>query len=338
MLFKDIEEIRKYVNISAGTNIETISPDITRMESQVLRKYLGKILYDELCTEYDLHQGNISEMEDYLNALLLKARPAVALLSVLNAAGILSVQISDSGFQMLSSETYKQAFAWMKNDAREYLAQFGYVMIDEMLQFLEENKDDYPAWVNDEKAYTLGKRFIVVDALCFNDNININESRLTYAAFKPIMFRVESFDISPQITAALFNAIKAEIASATISEDTQALLNFLQPATACLSASKGLFELPLQITNSGVLMNYSKAFETQQNKETKVADTTDRNTIARQWENDGKKWLQACIDYLNDTASETKYAAFYNSAQYKGNGKRPTPYTNESGDRIFSFS
>jgi hypothetical protein len=337
MLFNSITELREYVNVSEGLNFETIAPDIARTESQVLRRYLGAMQYDELNIEYRQNIEDITDMEGRLKDLLLQVRPAVALLSVLNSAGILSLQISDSGFQMMSSDTYKQAFAWMKNDAKAYLAQFGYVMIDEMLYFLETNKDDYPLWVADSKAYTLNKQFIVPDSSIFNQSLNINDSRLTFMALQPMMNRVEAFKIAPSISAAFYASIKEEIKTGTISEDTQAIMVYLQPAIVFFTAAKSLFELPLQITENGILMNYARAFESQQNKETKVADTVDRRKVADQWEQDGANYLSMLVDYLNDNATASKYASFFNSTIFKGTGQRSEPYTNNPESRIFGM-
>jgi hypothetical protein len=337
MLFSKIEELRQYVNVTEGLNFETIAPDINRCESQILKRYLGALQYDELNIEYNLRVDDLEEMEGRLFELLQKVRPAVALLSVLNGAGMLSVQISDSGFQMISTETHKQAFAWMKNDAKAYLAQFGYLMIDELLSFMEANKDDYPLWTADERAYGFNKKYMIPTALVFNDFIKIGESQLTYLALQPMMSRVEAFKIAPSISAGLFNQIKEEIKNNNVSDDNSMLLGYLQPAIAYFTAAKALFELPLQITETGVLMNYAKAFSTQQNTESSVADIVDRRKVAEQWENDGASYLNLCINYLNDTASAEKYSTFFKSNLYKGSGGRFTPYTAEATDKIVGF-
>lgn len=337
MLFNSTEELRQYVNVTEGLDFETIAPDIQRCESQILVRYLGALQYGELDFEYKNNSEDITQMEGRLLELLKKVRPAVALLSVLSSAGILSLQISNAGFQMLSSETHKQAFAWMKNDAKAYLAQFGYHMVDEMLAFMEANKDDYPLWTADEKAYSFNKRHLVPSAVIFNNFLNINESQLTFMAMQPVMSRIEAFRIAPSIGAGLYNSIKEEIKSNNVSEDSMALLNYLQPALVYFTAARALFELPLQLNEKGVLMNYAKAFETQQSNETKVADIVDRRKVAEQWENDGAAYLNLCINYLNDTASAEKYATFFNSNLYKGSGGRFTPFTPEATDKIVGF-
>lgn len=334
MLFANTTELRQYVNVSEGLMFDTIKPDIERAEKQILKKFLGAEQYDELALEYSVNVLDLSDMEGRLRELLNYARAAVALLTIGRAADILQVQISDSGIQMVSGADYKQAFAWMKHDAKSYLMQHGYAAIDEMLEFLELNKDDYPLW-EASTAYTLNKQFVVNSAADFQLYYNINESRLTYLALQSIMRRVESFNIAPQIGAAFFAEIKAEILSGTLHEDNIVLMEWLKPACALYTMARGYNELPLLLTDSGVVLNYTKAFQGDNSKESQPVDANRLKNQRDVCANDADTYMKMCLDYLRANASETKYTTFYAST-LKTAGEN-SPYTNTSTNKIVGF-
>lgn len=334
MLFKSTTELKAYVNVSEGLQFPTIAPDITRTEKQVLKKFLGAEQYDELALDYGANAEDLTGMEPQLRELLNYARAAVALITIGKAADILQVQISDSGIQMVSGSDYKQAFAWMKHDAKAYLMQHGYAAIDEMLAFMEANVDDYPLWAA-STAYTLNKQFVVNSAVDFQQHYNINESRLTYFALQSIMRRVESFQLAPQIGAAFFAEIKAQIAANNLNEDNTTLMQWLTPACALYTMARGYNELPLMLTDSGVVLNYTKAFQGDNNKETQPVDATRLQTQIRVCTNDADTYMKLCLDYLRANASATKYPTFY--ASTLKTASESSPYKNTSTDKVVGF-
>lgn len=334
MIFTDTTELRGYVNVSEGLNFEVIKPDIERTEKQILKRFLGAEQYDELVAEFELNIEDISGMEGRLQDLLYMAREAVALLSVGRAADILQVQISDSGIQMVSSAEYKQAFAWMKHDAKSYLMQYGYAAIDQILSYMEANVDDFPLWA-ESSAYTLNKQFLVNSAADFQQYYNINESRLTYLALQSTMRRVEAFNIAPQIGAAFFAEIKAQIASNALSEDNQLLMQWLAPACALYTMERGYLELPLLLTESGVVLNFTKAFQGDNNKESQPVDHQRLLVQQRVCKTDADTYMKLCLDYLRANASETRYETFYTSALKTASEN--SPYTNDPTNKIVGF-
>ncbi len=334
MLFASTTELRQYVNVSESLMFPTIKPDIERTEKQVLKKFLGAEQYDELLIEYQANVEDLSDMETRLRDLLNYSRAAVALLTIGRAADILQVQISDSGIQMVSGAEYKQAFAWMKHDAKSYLLQHGYAAIDELLQYLETNVDDYPLWA-ESTAYTLNKLFIVNSAVDFQQHYNINESRLTYLALQPIMRRVEAFNLAPQIGAAFFGEIKAEIAANDLSVDNSVLMQWLSPACALYTMARAYQELPLLLTDSGVVLNYTKAFQGDNSKESQPVDANRLQNQQRVCGADADAYMKLCLDYLRANATTTRYPLFY--ASEKRTSGNNTPYKNTATDKVIGF-
>lgn len=329
MIFQTIEEIKQYVTISGGLDITSLQPDLNRVEKQLLPKFLGEQL-DEVTAEYALANYDVEEMEGRLKDLLLQIRPAAALLALFRFAPLNSIQISDSGYQMVSTADFKQAFQWMKDDAVGYLAQYGYAAIDDCLRFLEVNKEDYPLWAEDSAVYTVNKQYLVNDAVTYNKHFNINESRLTFIALLPMISRAETFTIAPAISAALYAEIKAEILSNDLSEDNLALMQWLQPALCLYAMERALAILPLVVSGNGVYLNHYKAIQGEGQKEKQPAPGGDKRNLAEQCKKDADTYMALCLDYLNATASSTKYAAFYNSPLYKGTGTKTIPFKNTS--------
>lgn len=130
---------------------------------------------------------------------------------------------------------------------------------------------------------------------------------------------VEDFEIKPNISEELFDELKTQIKTRTITADNQKLLEFIQPACAYLTISKGLAEKAVTVNEYGVVHVGLQA--TQFAALTLPAAAIERlDAIIRRADQNGKSYLKQLQKYLNENSSESKYPLYYASDLYTSDG------------------
>ncbi len=311
MLFKTIDELRKYVAISLASDFSVISPFIAYCELRYIIPLIGKEQYDELNEAYNAEEP---ELSDEQTALLEKLQAALANLSYLESYDELQLQISDNGIRIISDGTYKQAFQWQITNLKSSNIRRGFAYMDEVLAYLEANKDTFTLWA-DSDAYTQSKQFLINTTDDFNSYVNISASRKTFMALWPLMKKVELFFIVTRIGKDLYDEIKAEILEDNVSDDNKILLDYLKPAIAHFTVARAVIELPMEITSTGFFIDSIKAGSDSYLERTPgdVKLLSEKKSLLEQ---DAEGYMRQLITYLDANASEDKYAAYFDSTYY----------------------
>lgn len=316
-LIKTIEEVKDQVSINLNNELTTILPDINFVEEQFIRddSCLGAAQYDDLHLKYQ-NDDPLTPAETFL---LEACQRAIANMAYGVYTTIGQVEISDSGIRIQSGMEYKTAFQWQVHDIQNnYFFKKGYFYIDKILELLEGAPSSYSLWKN-SSAYTVFTEFFINKTADFHKWAPINESRRTFSAFAPLMRKVEEFDIKPVLGEEFFNEIKTEINSGTISAETQALLNLIQPATANLTIARAVEEMSLEATQNGMVL-YQIASGTNNMKSATKPEGNFLDMKKNRAESDAKTYLETLVDKLNKEASDSKYTTYYESELYKEDG------------------
>jgi hypothetical protein len=315
MIFKTIEEIKDHVSVQVSMDFQSVAPDIARAEREYLIPYLGLDFYTILEQDYQNDTLDTEQAD-----LLEYCQDVVALFALHNYLPLAQVDISDTGVNLHSSDTIKTAWQWQIDDLSEnYLLRLGYVALESMLSFLDENEDDYPEWVSDT-GYTKNKLFIINSPSDFNEHYYIQKSALTYLSFHPLMTKVELFQIEPEIGSAFYAEIKQAIAQNNVSQDIQDLFKYLKPAIAHFTVAKALRTLPVTLRHDGVVVNSYEA-TTQNSRQRVPADSLLLNRAESETK-DACNFMARLKKYLDENASSEKYQAYYDFKQAQD---EPTP-------------
>lgn len=258
-LFKnDITEFKKFVKINKtiefSEHLAPYEPDAVR---KYILRYLDKVTYRHL--ESYINSSPVTP-DVKLAALLPYVQSALARFTLLVASPFLDVNIGSTGYTTSSTENMVAASAARVDKLDKGLEKLGWDAIESMLAFLEENKSDYPEWVS-STAYTMHITGIVNTASEFDNEFNIDNSRLTFLAYRPNITRIETLYIKPAISDQLFAEIVSQIKSGILTDPIKKLLpllrtaivmfvvskergdNFNAAATAFLSEAKNLLDL-----------------------------------------------------------------------------------------------
>jgi hypothetical protein len=336
MFLSNITQIQESVSITTSSKFEKLVPDLTRVQENTIKKYLGVNLYNFCVEKYEFVNEDLSQVDDpFIQEIIRISRVVMVGLGLFNYSSIHGVQINDAGYQMVSTDTHKQAFQWMKMEARAYLVQIGYTALDDLLAYIEANyASNWPDWQN-EPARELGFKFLISSANVFNDFVNIGNSCLTYRALIPIMKKVEDFVIKNALGKEFWADIKSS--QKDQQERYSVFIDDLKAAIACLTMERALNELSLQALPTGFLLNFQQlAGVSDASKTFSATDKIAKQELKETFNQDGNNYLKSIINYLNENASSVLFPLWYNSTKYQpiGTGSGDN---RSSSSKIFGF-
>jgi len=231
MFFKETADLQKYLKINITSKIASIVPYINDAAPVYLLPYLGNDLYDKLIAWYDLDDGSTDDNNDVFEKLLPKVQNVLAKFTILLAAPSLDVQLQESGFGVVQTDKVAPASTARVKALEDSMEKLGYMAIDNLLEFLEKNKDDYADWTN-SSAYTETYKNFITNTSMFDKMVKIGNSRLKFMELIPVMDNVEMLIIEPKISKELCDEIKGQIKVGEISELNAAILPKIRYAIA----------------------------------------------------------------------------------------------------------
>jgi len=169
---------------------ETISPYITYATEQYLYRYIGKTLHDALIDHITTNEPEPDVPR--LAKLLELCKRVVGPLAIALGTDELSIMIGDTGHTVTKSEVKSPASDAKIALARESAFRRGFDAIENLLLFLEANKDLYPEWA--ESRYCLSPRCVYLkSAEEFQSYgfVDIEYSRLTYEKISSMLLSLE---------------------------------------------------------------------------------------------------------------------------------------------------
>ncbi len=249
MLLND-EHFRNFVRISKSFSFSNATPHILKVENTVIRPYIGDTLYSMLDTAYDGGDGYDTMSAEELD-LLAHAQPVIANLAMWLLTPLLNVQINDSGIQASHTDTLKPAFDWQVKKYEKAIMNTGFDALEALILFLEEMQAIYPDWES-SLASNKSRDLFINGATEFDKYISINSSRRLFTLFKPSLSRIERDLIKGILGAALYNEIKSEILTDSLSANNQLLLEDLQLIQGHSGYAQALMDLSVIVDEQGI--------------------------------------------------------------------------------------
>jgi len=229
------EEIIKYFTVDSSFDFDTVFPYIELAEDDV-KRMLGDAQYEEL-NDYYIGEGNqpeegIPELDD----LLPYAQRAVVYFAFLKGLDKFNVSIVNNGISIIHNTQLAPASKVRVEKLRISISDGGYDALEYMLEFLEENVDDYPLWETSD-AYVYQYEYLISSARKFDELYKINRSRLTFLDWRPTMADVELLQMDPAVSGDFMQELKTQIKAGNVSENNLKVLTHLQKALAYLTAA-----------------------------------------------------------------------------------------------------
>lgn len=315
LITKIVEEFKPNCSgITVGIKIASIAPSIAYIEKNFIKKELGTAQYDALITAYNLSvQPSPTAMSAANQALWNACVVALAPLSAWHYAGSNASELSDAGQRESAADGWSGARLWVSNLQRDTWYAQGMKELDNLLTFLDENKDDYALWVAGT-GYAGLKSNIMQTTTQFNEQVCINDSRSFFKKLKPTIKQVEFLTIRKYISATLYARLIEGLKEDDLTDQEQAVIDLLIPAIAHLTI--GECKLPLEMGDDGVYQVSSTAADNG----TKTKNAVNESVLqAKQREHyaTGKQYLNEAVDYLNKTATASILSEYFESSLYE---------------------
>jgi hypothetical protein len=232
-LFTDINQVKEYITVDIGSNINMLLPYIKQAEKYV-KDVIGTDLFNELLEYVQASDSDNDELE----ALLPYVRMPLINFAYKFGAPKLSVNIGKTGITTTESNNVSPAEDWRMKDLINSFASSGYSGLEELLEFLEENKEDYTSW-STSSAYSFQKKFFVNNAKELNESIFINIERYDFLKLKPYIHQIEQSVIKKAISTELFDVMKEKILAGDLSEENEILLlDYIRPSVCYMALNK----------------------------------------------------------------------------------------------------
>ena len=290
MIIKTNTDVQKFVSKSLALgNFDNLKPSLENALISYILPLVGIEFIDKLEIVYS--DENASEL--YKKALE-KTQRALVFYGLMEDAKVADVIRTSTGLQIVETSSNKTAFEYQKRDLIKKYADDADTFTDDLLEFMEKNKDTFKEFSENISIYSKTKEFIINNAKEFTTFRNINESRRTFIALKGSMKDVELLKIKPSIGNTVFDTLKEMILDDDLNEKYKALHDLLKPAFANLVIADAIPELNFKFKAGGVELT---SFAQSNTKSTLVDDEFKKYILNCQTK--GLAYLKEAIDYIN---------------------------------------
>ena len=199
-------EGQRVVAVSSGLSWGRMAPLLDAAETDYLKPLLGEGMLEEVDGIYwNLEPPQRTESE---KEVLRLAQRAVLNIALWVNFDVLSLRISDQGFQRQESDSWRPAYKYQEDNLRRTFRNTGMNAIDQLLEHLESHINLYPRFAH-SPSYTVSQKSIVRNTGEVQDVYDIGSSRLVFLRMKPLFHQVEELTLQPAIGDTLYDGLLA---------------------------------------------------------------------------------------------------------------------------------
>lgn len=240
------EEFKRYLPVNINLRFETVASPLALCEETYLRPLFGKALFNRMATYVKDHPALDSGDSDC--TLIEKTRFALIRLAVWKDYDIIAANISDTG---VSAEVDKEnrLFRYQEENLKRALKEEGFNYLDNILEFLEENSQEFPEF--EQSGYVLeSSQLLIRNTWMFNTYYNIDNSRLVFLKMRHYIRDVELIELQHRIGREFYQELLTADESLPKYE---AILSYIRNYIVYASVAEGIGELHKMPTDKGLL-------------------------------------------------------------------------------------
>ncbi len=305
MLFKKIEEVLEFAEMTPGVNFSSIHGTIRNIEQWHIVPILDKILYASLHNAYQLITLETS-LTSAEQELLFMCRNVIGSYLCYYYAPKVEVSLSDGGVRRLETDKAKSAYQYQVKNFRDQHLREAEQHCESLYSFLDENQSSYPDWVT-SKSFSSYRKLFIKSATEFNEIYTTASPFRNFFAMRFKMVDVEIQMIKPAITALLFGFLKNKDWNSpeSFTEAETELLSYLKKAIAYYTVAYALPYLAVRFDEHGITITSEQGRSTNDNM-SKIGDAGDVkiSNLIKKCTEDGRQWLKTATDYINANLDE----------------------------------
>jgi hypothetical protein len=299
--FDNTADLIECLPVTAAYDFAEIKPFLESAAQKYLRHEMGigKELFDQILQLYNDGYSSLSDPNKKLVGIIRKVVINFAMFQYV-PFGI--VNIGKEGITQLKKDDREPLRKWQSDQLQEKFLTEGFDAIDQLLEFLEENKTDFPTWTT-SPAYSLSKNEFINSTSEFSKFYPLVRSRRTYLFLRPYISRVDQFSILEALGQSKYDEIKLQIKNGPLTDENKNLLLLIQPAVAHLTMSLALDHLNVSINERGIQV-LSMASNTDNQIESRSISEAKLKSLKEQAQNTGTTYLQKLIKSIQPTTPD----------------------------------
>jgi hypothetical protein len=300
MLFKTTVRLVSYANLASTVNFSNVSPTIRTVEEQHIIPLLGKELYNALNTAYTSAAVDESDLSATNKALLEMVRNVIGPLVCYYYAPKAEVIVSDAGVHRQETNSNHTAFQNQVVNFKEINLLESENATEQLLQFLEDKKADYPTWQTGDGFADYRSLFIKTGTE-FKNLFPSHSPCRNYFAMRPRMKDVEENGIRKLLGDDLYNTLKQiDLDPVGVFTDIQKDLVFkIKKAVAYLTVAEAIPFLNVRIDTNGLTVkSTARAQDDLVASRTAASERAISNYIDA-CKSAGKDWINSVQDWID---------------------------------------
>lgn len=306
-LFKTLSEFQAQITVNQSFCLENIEASTFKAAREKLVKWLGEQLYTSLV---NAHQNETATPEEA--NLILYVQRSLANFAMLEYIPQATIHVTDAGITRQENDNFKTAYKYQVAKYIRKLKIAGYFHLEQMLLFLKANSSLYPTWVPN-----CSREFFINYECDFSKYVRLTEGRWLFDMLFSTMRSVECFLIEPRIGTTLFNEIKNQIASNTLTPANATLVEKLTPAIAHITAHEAAKHNWVRLSPDGLQFVEQEGDDAMKKHRT-ASDTQASLYLRSHWEH-GNRFLEKAIKHIE--ANLTDYPAYPTKPSEEGCGE-----------------
>lgn len=219
-----------YPDVNLNLPWNELSPYIRQATKNFVLPYIGKPLYDDLCTKIEAGAALTAEQSETVEML----RDAIAFYAITVILPKKKTAIASMGaVENVATEGTTSASQWGFRTTLWSVSKEADIHLDNLLSYLETMVRTGVAYFNlwkNDPAFELGNSDLFRTTLEFQKYRGINMSRRTFVGLAPILRQAQKQHIIPVVSQVQFDAIKAAYRSNTLSPQQELLLDQIRAA------------------------------------------------------------------------------------------------------------
>lgn len=224
---KTTDEIKLYAEVNATFESANLLPAEIKVV-HIVKDILSDAEYDNLLLNYT--NNTLTAEQNKLLPYVQDAMVCLCMIKYVGACG--QAEISNAGIHLNLSKDRKTAFQWQIVDIKKHFKTEGYKALENLLHFLwKSGNTEYLLWqASDNKKEYL--KYFVNDSIQFSKGYNIHGNFAFFLYLRDSIEFTEEQYIEPIIGQDLFNEIKSQILSNSVSPTNAIILKWIQKAVA----------------------------------------------------------------------------------------------------------
>ncbi|NQY00454.1 MAG: hypothetical protein HRT70_04880 [Flavobacteriaceae bacterium] len=296
--FQNIDDFKKQVGgaVNYSLDFDSISPIIITTGHNHIIPWIGLGLWTDIYGEYLTFLENGTELSAQNQALLPYLQKTIAHLTMFEYMHIGGIQVSDSGAHRVENENMKSAYKYQETQYQNWMRDNGYEHLEQMMDFLKVNANDYPLWTNSNE-YNQSFNLVINSAAEIRLYIGKRISRYTYEILRTIIEDVEIFSLIPHMGEDQYQDIKDKIAGGNVLSDNDAqLLALMQKVVAEFAVFEGIKRQMVRLEGHSVVQ--SETLEPQGFEKLSVPGNAMTNLKLNSHESFANRYVTNLINFL----------------------------------------